>query len=392
MAAASPGPASRALAGPDPSQGDGLFIGLISGTSADGIDAALVRFAGDGCELELGRTYSWERPLRTRLVAIGQGGDAGSLDELGTLDAQIAEAFAAAASALLVEAGVAAAQVRAIGSHGQTVRHRPAGAGHDGQHPFTWQLGDGNLIAERCGISTVADFRRRDVAAGGQGAPLVPAFHAALLHSDKEDRAILNLGGIANFTLLPASGSVRGFDTGPANALMDAWCERHLGTAFDAGGEYAASGSVDAGLLERLLGEPWFALPPPKSTGREQFHLDWLQRHLTGIERPADVQATLLELSAITVADALRTHQPATARLLACGGGVRNRRLMERIGALLPAVAVESTADHGLDPDFVEAMAFAWLARQTMLGLPGNLPAVTGARGPRVLGVVYPAA
>ncbi|MEJ7747594.1 MAG: anhydro-N-acetylmuramic acid kinase, partial [Luteimonas sp.] len=273
------------------------------------------------------------------------------------------------------------------GSHGQTVRHRP-----DAQHPFTWQLGDGNVIAERTGITTVADFRRRDVAAGGHGAPLMPAFHAAMLHSPDEDRAVLNLGGIANFTLLPRVGDVRGFDTGPANALLDAWCAQHSGQAFDAGGAFAASGRIDESLLARLLDNPWFALPPPKSTGREQFHLRWVQAQL-GDARigAADVQATLLELSAATVADALRATQSSTRRVLVCGGGVHNPLLLERIGARLPGVIVESTAAHGLDPDFVEAMGFAWLARETLAGRPGNLPSVTGATGSRVLGAVYPA-
>ncbi|MBU8977377.1 anhydro-N-acetylmuramic acid kinase [Lysobacter sp. MMG2] len=386
-------------AGPTGGPLDGLFVGLISGTSADGIDAALVRFqssnsasAAAGCELLLGRTFAWETSLRERLVALGQGSDAQSLDELGTLDVQIAEAFAAAATRLLEVAGVPATDVRAIGSHGQTVRHRPDGARFDGRHPFTWQMGDGGLIAERTGIATVSDFRRRDVAAGGHGAPLLPALHADLLHSAAEDRAALNLGGIANFTLLPAQGTVRGFDTGPANCLLDAWCLRHTGAAYDAGGAFAAQGQVDAELLVRLLDEPWFMLPPPKSTGREHFHLAWVERRLEGDETPADVQATLLELSAITIADALRAHQPGTRRVLACGGGVHNPRLLERIGAQLPGVIVESTARHGVDPDFVEAMGFAWLARQTLSGRPGNLPSVTGAIGPRVLGAIHPAA
>jgi anhydro-N-acetylmuramic acid kinase len=364
-----------------------LYLGLISGTSADGIDAALVRFDATGhCTLVAGNTYRWDAGLRARLVALGQGGDATSLDELGALDVQVAQAFADAALALLQEAGVDASQVRALGSHGQTVRHRP-----EAVHPFTWQLGDGNVIAERTGITTVADFRRRDVAAGGHGAPLVPAFHAALLHDAREDRAVLNLGGIANFTLLPANGTVRGFDTGPANALLDAWCERHVGHAFDESGAFAAQGRVDGGLLARLLDEPWFAQPPPKSSGREQFHLRWAEERLLGSERPEDVQATLLELSAATVAAALLAQQPATQRVLVCGGGVHNPLLVGRITARLPQARVESTAVHGLDPDFVEAMAFAWLARATLAGRPGNLPAVTGARGPRVLGVVHPA-
>jgi anhydro-N-acetylmuramic acid kinase len=374
---------------------DGLFVGLISGTSADGIDAALVRFGAGvsdtGCRLEHGVVVPWEPALRARLVALGQGGDARGLDEIGTLDVQVGEAFAAATRALLADAGVDACEVIAIGSHGQTIRHRPAGAAYDGTHPFTWQIGDASVIAERCGIATVADFRRRDVAAGGQGAPLVPAFHAAMLHSDAEDRAVLNLGGIANFTLLPRAGEVRGFDTGPANALLDAWCLRHRGEAFDRDGAFAASGQVDDALLARLRDEPWFALPPPKSSGREQFHLDWVESRLRGDEAPQDVQATLLQLSAATIADALLAHQPATARVLACGGGVRNARLIERIAARLPGCVVEPTDLHGLDADYVEAMAFAWLARQTLAGLPGNVPAVTGARGPRVLGTIHPA-
>ena len=362
-----------------------LFLGLISGTSADGIDVALVSFE-PSLQLVAGRTYAWDAALRARLVELGQGGDTQSLDELGELDVRVAQCFADAAMALLDEAGIERTQVRALGSHGQTVRHRP-----EARFPFTWQLGDGNVIAERSGLTTVADFRRRDVAAGGHGAPLMPAFHAAMLASPDEDRAVLNLGGIGNFTLLPRDGAVRGFDTGPANALLDAWCERHTGRAFDANGEFAASGRIDETLLARLISEPWFALPPPKSTGREQFHLSWVETKLSGDEAPADVQATLLELSAATVADALRATQTTTRRVLVCGGGVHNPALMARIAAHLPGVAVESTVAHGLDPDFVEAMGFAWLARETLAGRPGNLPSVSGARGPRVLGAIYPA-
>jgi anhydro-N-acetylmuramic acid kinase len=363
-----------------------LYLGLISGTSADGIDAALVRFEPE-CELVFGRTYPWDETLRARLIVLGQGGAATSLDELGALDTTLARAFADAALQAVADAGLQTAQIRAIGSHGQTVRHRPESAA-----AFTWQMGDGNVIAERSGITTVADFRRRDVAAGGHGAPLMPAFHAALLRSPEEDRAVLNLGGIGNFTLLPRVGDVRGFETGPANALMDAWCQHHTGQAYDAGGAFAATGRVDADLLTRLLADTWFALPPPKSTGREQFHLPWLQERL-GQESltPADVQRTLLELSATTIADALRATQPDTVRVLVCGGGVHNAALMARLADLLPNVVVESTAAHGLDPDYVEAMGFAWLARETLAGRPGNLPSVTGAKGLRVLGVVYPA-
>jgi anhydro-N-acetylmuramic acid kinase len=383
-----------------PAGSDGLYLGLISGTSADGIDAALVRFGADagprGCGLVAGRTFAWDPALRNRLLAIGQGGALDSLDEYGSLDVRIGEAFAGAALALLDEAGATTGEVRAIGSHGQTLRHRPHGADQDGRHPFTLQLGDGHVIAERTGITTVADFRRRDLAAGGHGAPLLPALHAALLSDPAEQRAVLNLGGIANLTLLPAAAEacaarVRGFDTGPANALLDAWCERHTGQPFDEGGRFAATGTVDPALLSRLLAEHWFAQPPPKSSGREQFHLAWLAPRLRD-EAPADVQATLLELTVASVVDALLATQPDTARVLACGGGVHNPLLMRRLAARLPGVVLESTAAHGLDPDHVEAMGFAWLARQTLAGLPGNLPSVTGARGPRILGCVHPAA
>lgn len=370
-----------------------LYLGLISGTSADGIDAALVDFddARPQPRLVFGRTYAWEPALRTRLVELGQG-DAGlDLDDVGELDVRIGHGFAAAALRALADSGTAASAVAAIGSHGQTLRHRPHGRNGDGQFPFTLQLGDPSTLAERTGTTVVADFRRRDVAARGHGAPLLPALHAALLASAEESRAVLNLGGIANLTLLPHAGPVRGFDTGPANGLMDAWCLRHTGAAFDAGGAFAASGRVDRALLARLLDEPWFALPPPKSTGRDHFHLDWLDTRLTGAEAAADVQATLLALTVRTIADALVAAQPGTARVIACGGGVRNSVLMAALSAALPDCMVESSATHGLDPDFVEAMGFAWLARQALRWQPGNLPGVTGAAGPRILGGIYPA-
>ena len=371
--------------------GDELYLGLMSGTSADGIDAALVRFDGNHDALQAhvlhAVTVAWDEALRARLIALGQGGALESLDALGELDVRVGEAFAQAAGALLQQARIAPGQVRAIGSHGQTIRHRPHAV-----HPFTLQIGDANVIAERTGIATVADFRRRDVAAGGQGAPLLPALHAALLHAADEHRAVLNLGGIANLTLLPQQGAVHGFDTGPANALLDAWCERHTGRRFDAGGAWAATGAVHHALLARLLDDPWFAAPAPKSTGREHFHLAWLQQRLDGETSAADVQATLTELTARSIADALLAAQPHTQRLLACGGGVHNPLLLARLAAHLPQMAIESTAAHAIDPDHVEAVGFAWLARQTLLGLPGNLPAVTGARGARVLGAIYPGA
>src|SRR5690606_7898212 len=282
-----------------------LFLGLISGTSADGIDAALVRFDDGHANLVFGRTYPWDEALRTRLVELGQQSAKLSLDDVGELDVRIARAFADAALQAMADSGTNAGDVAAIGSHGQTLRHRP-----HGPYPFTLQLGDPSTIAEHTGVRVVADFRRRDVAAGGNGAPLLPGLHAALLHSQDEDRAVLNLGGIANLTLLPAHGEVRGFDTGPANGLMDAWCLRHRGEAFDRDGAFAREGKVDDTLLSRLLDDPWFALPPPKSTGRDQFHLGWVESKLRGdgdpVDRlPADVQATLLALSARTIADAL---------------------------------------------------------------------------------------
>jgi len=370
-----------------------LYIGLMSGTSADGIDAALVAFPDDGagdatrCRLLAAHTHAWDPSLREELVALGQGREMGSLDVLGRLDALVGQAFADAAIQLLAGAGIPAARVRAIGSHGQTVRHRPLA-----EPAFTMQIGDANRIAEATGITTVADFRRRDVAAGGHGAPLMPAFHLAMLGSADEDRAVLNLGGIGNLTLIPGTGTVRGFDTGPANALMDSWCQRHTGHPFDADGAFAASGSVLPALLAEWQAEPWFALPPPKSTGREQFHLDWaLSAPSAAGASPADLQATLLALTVATVSEALLRHQPATRRVLVCGGGVRNALLMDRLAARLNGIAVVSSQAHGLDPDYMEAMGFAWLAARTMEGLAGNLPAVTGARGPRILGAIHPA-
>ncbi|WP_434990351.1 anhydro-N-acetylmuramic acid kinase [Xanthomonas melonis] len=367
-----------------------LYLGLMSGTSADGIDAALVRFADANhrrCELVAGTTVPWAPALRDRLVALGQGAETVCIDALGRLDAEVGLAFAAAANQLIAETGVPRERIRAIGSHGQTIRHRP-----NGNPAFTWQIGDASRIAEHTGITTAADFRRRDVAAGGQGAPLMPAFHLAMLGTANEDRAVLNLGGIGNLTLIPRDGTVLGFDTGPANALLDSWCQQQHGTAFDAEGAFAASGRVDAALLQALLADPWFALAPPKSTGREQFHLAWVMQAM-GEARPspADVQATLLELTAATVTEALLRLQPQTRRVLVCGGGVRNPVLMARLAARLPDVVVESSARHGLDPDYLEAMGFAWLAAELLAARPANLPAVTGAAGPRLLGAIHPA-
>lgn len=383
-----------------------LYLGLISGTSADGIDAALVEFATPAAaepftaghsgkaswplRIVAARTTPYPEDLRRRVLALATSDAAITLDDYGRLDVEIGECFAAAANALLQESGLRRSVV-AIGSHGQTVRHRVGGA-----HPFTLQIGDPSVIAERTGLLTVADFRRADVAAGGQGAPLLPSLHAAAFADPAVPRAILNLGGIANLTLLGhaspnRSRTVIGFDSGPANCLLDAWAERHLGTPRDEGGAWARSGRVDEALLADLLADPYFAAAPPKSTGREDFNLAWLDARLPSRCTPADVQATLLALSACSIADALRAHAPGTRELYACGGGVHNTALMDALRAQLPGVRVDSTAALGLDPDYVEAVGFAWLARERLDGDPGNLPSVTGARGPRRLGAIYPA-
>ena len=284
---------------------------------------------------------------------------------------------------------IPAAQVEAIGCHGQTVAHTP-----DTEIRTTLQLGDANIIAERTGITTINDFRRRDMAAGGQGAPLAPAFHEAYLRDGDEDRIVLNLGGIANVTVLPADPQqqTRGFDTGPANCLMDGWIQRHLGATFDRQGAWAASAQADAGLLVRLLDEPFFSLRPPKSTGTQHFSARWLEKLLGdfGDLPPAEVQATLLALTAHTVAEAIRRHAPQTRRILVCGGGAHNTALIHTLTQVSGLVA-ESTTAYGVDPDWMEAMAFAWLAQRTLAGKAGNLPSVTGASGPRILGAIHPA-
>jgi anhydro-N-acetylmuramic acid kinase len=362
-----------------------LYLGLISGTSADGIDAALVRFAPK-LEVIAARTSPYPDALRARIVALARNDAAITLDELGHLDVEIGACFAEAALALLGETNAAPGAITALGSHGQTVCHRPSGS-----HPFTLQLGDPSVIAERTGIVTVADFRRADVAAGGQGAPLLPALHAEVLADAATPRAILNLGGIANLTLLVPGKPVLGFDTGPANCLMDAWSQSVRGMPRDEGGGWARSGHANPALLQRLLNEPYFVLPPPKSTGREYFNLDWLDARLPPDPQPEDVQATLLQLSARSIASALRDSAPRVREVYACGGGVHNGGLMDALRAELPDSNVDTTAALGLDPDFVEAAGFAWLARARLENLPGNLASVTGARGPRVLGAIYAA-
>ncbi len=359
-----------------------LFLGLISGTSADSIDAVLAGFE-PGTRIVAQQTHAWPPALRQRIVALARSEARISLDELGQLDALIADQFALATHSLMEQSGIDRQQVRAIGSHGQTVCHRPRS-----EPPFTLQLGDPARIAEQTGIDVIADFRRADMAADGQGAPLLPVLHQALLASPDETRVVLNLGGIANITVLAPGNPVLGFDTGPANCLLDAWIQRHLDQAQDNNGAWAASGQVDAALLARCLDEPYFRLPPPKSTGREEFNLDWLSSRLDDVSAPADIQATLLALTVRTVTDSIAAHAPGAVSVIACGGGVHNAALMATLAKALAPARLQTTADYGIDPDFIEATAFAWLARQRLLQLPGNLPSVTGARGPRVLGTI----
>jgi anhydro-N-acetylmuramic acid kinase len=355
-----------------------LYLGMIA------IDAALVDFTAAPLKVIATSATAFEPALKQRVAALIDSSDQVALDEIGQIDVEIGRAFARAAGSLLKKAGVSATQLTAIGSHGQTLRHRP-----DLPAPFTWQIGDPNVIAELTGATVVADFRRRDVAAGGQGAPLLPVFHDQVFRSDAEDRVIVNLGGIANITILKRDSTVTGFDTGPANRLLDAWISRHEGRDFDADGAWAAGGSIDATLLQELLHEPYLRLPPPKSTGRELFNLSWLQDKLGLFDRrPRDVQATLQQYTAVTVADAARHYAPG-ASLYVCGGGARNVGLLAALAALSAPNRVASTEVLGLDPDYVEAIAFAWFAKRTLEGLTSSAGSVTGAKGARILGGVY---
>ncbi|HXC59432.1 MAG TPA: anhydro-N-acetylmuramic acid kinase [Steroidobacteraceae bacterium] len=363
-----------------------LYIGLISGTSMDGVEAVALDIDTGGMQVRGAIHVDYPTALAAELRSAVAHPESCMLDALGSLDARIGEVFGDAAEQLLQKTGLAARQVRAIGSHGQTVLHRPRAA-----VPFTLQIGDPNRIAERTGIDVVADFRRRDLAAGGEAAPLVPAFHAAAFGAAGEDRAVVNIGGIANITALHADGRVTGFDTGPGNCLMDLWVQEHQDEPYDEDGQLAASGSVEPELLELLLEEPYLALLPPKSTGRELFNFAWLQqavdRHTAAI---ADVQATLCEYTAMTIAAGLTgLSGMKPARLLVCGGGAFNGELMRRLAAQLPGCAVEDTGSHGIPPEQVEAAMCAWLAERFVAGQPGNLTAVTGARGPRVLGALH---
>lgn len=376
-------PTGRPGSATAPLEAGPLFIGLMSGTSLDGIDGVL--FDAKAMVVTGHVHAAFPHALRDELLALNTPGD-NELHRAALAANAVARGYADVVAQLLEATATSREQVRAIGAHGQTVRHQP-----DSFDGYTTQLLNGALLAEQAGIDVVCDLRSRDVAAGGQGAPLVPAFHRAVFGAANTDTAVLNLGGIANLSLLFADGRTGGFDTGPANCLMDGWIARHRGPAFDADGAWAATGRVLPELLTALLAEPWFALPPPKSTGRDLFHLRWLEARLAPGMAPQDVQATLLELTARSIADALRAQMPAATTLIACGGGALNGQLLQRLAGLLPGVAVETSASHGLPVDQVEAAAFAWLAQCFVERRPGNLPAVTGAAGPRLLGALYPA-
>ncbi len=365
-----------------------IFIGLISGTSLDGVDAALVSFEDDQPNLLASHHEPYPPNIKQSIRDLCLPGS-NEIDRMGSLDRSVAEIFSRAVFRVLGKGGLSRTDVTAIGSHGQTIRHRP-----EMSPAFTLQICDPNTLSELTGVTTVADFRRRDMAAGGQGAPLVPAYHKVVFQQAGQSRIVLNLGGIANITCLPGDVSqpVIGYDTGPANTLLDSWAERHIGTCFDDQGSWARSGNIHPQLLDALLDEPYFTLAAPKSTGTETFNLNWLHSKLSDFEiSPVDIQATLVELTAQTVAEAIEREGYGSAELLICGGGVHNDYLLERLSCRLPGCRLFSTQSFGVEPDWVEAITFAWLAKRTLSGLSGNLPSVTGASKDLILGGIYPA-
>lgn len=356
----------------------------MSGTSLDGIDAVLADFSSSSPLLLHACYRAYDPDLRNRLLELHLPG----YDELhraAMVGNELAHHYAQAVTELLCECNVKTAEVAAIGCHGQTVRHCPQ-PGRD----YTIQLYNPALLVELSGITVVADFRSRDIAAGGQGAPLVPAFHKVLFSHPQVHRAIVNIGGISNITDLPPNGEVTGFDCGPGNIIMDAWCLRHTGNTYDDNGSWAASGGVIPALLDKLLAMPFFSLPPPKSAGREIFNLAWLESCLSGDELPADVAATVLQLTVASIAGSISDHFPRVTEVYLCGGGARNGALVARMRTAMTGKKVELTDSLGVDVDWLEAFAFAWLAKQVLHGMPASLPSVTGARGTRLLGAIYP--
>lgn len=370
----------------------------MSGTSLDAIDAVVIS-CDNGCdsgydsgydngqlELIASNEFPFPDQLRNQLAELISTAPDVNLDHLGSAHRELGEAYAAAVNALLESSGIEAGAVTAIGCHGQTVRHQP-----EADQPFTLQIGDAALLAAATNITVVNDFRSADMALGGQGAPLVPAFHRFAFGSSTRQRVVVNIGGIANITVLAPAGETTGFDTGPGNTLIDEWCRQNLGQHFDRNGQWAAQGNVNEPLLDSLLSDNYFSLPPPKSTGREHFNAAWTERHLKGLTqapRPADIQATLTELTAVSIARSI-TQTADDAEIYVCGGGARNDTLMQRLAVHLPGKKIAPTTELGIEPDWVEAAAFAWLARARMRGEPGNIPAVTGASAAAVLGAVH---
>lgn len=358
-----------------------LYVGLMSGTSLDGVDAVLVDL-GQSKPVPLAKRYlPFDDRLRNALLALHQPNH-NELHQAQLIGNQLARLYAAAVDALLATAKVTNARIKALGCHGQTIRHCP-------EHGYTLQIGNAALLVELTGITVVSDFRSRDIAAGGHGAPLVPAFHDKVMRHTSIHRVIVNIGGISNLTNLPPNAPTSGFDCGPGNLLMDAWCMQHLGKPYDENGAWASSGKALPALLEKMLNEPFFSQAPPRSSGRDLFNLPWLQDRLTGSEAAADVQATLLELTCCAIAQSIEQHCPGARETYLCGGGAHNRTLLSRLAAMLPGCNVQSTDTLGVDGDFLEATAFAWLAQQNMQGKPANLPLVTGAKHPCILGAVY---
>jgi len=363
---------------------ESYYIGLMSGTSLDGVDAVLVAFSSPG---KLRIVHACHVPLPAHLLqpllALNSCAN-NELESSALLANQLAHVYADAVHQVLQPHSDLATKIAAIGNHGQTIRHRP-------ELGFTIQIGNSSLLAELTGIRVISDFRSRDIAAGGQGAPLVPAFHHAVFAHPSLHRVILNVGGFSNLTYLSPNHPVFGFDCGPGNALMDGWIQAHLGHAYDDGGDWAAQGQVIPRLLEDLLSHPFISALPPKSTGRDTFNLPWLKSHLHPADVPVDVQATLLEFTARTIQDSIRQYCPDTDEVYVCGGGARNLALLSRLGEMLPSTTIDTSASLGIDIYLVEATAFAWLAHQTLHNKPGNLPSVTGAGGLRILGAIYPA-
>lgn len=354
----------------------------MSGTSLDGIDAVLVDLGQSRASPLAKHFLPFDDSLRSALLALHQPAH-NELHHAQLVGNQLARLYASAVNTLLTMASTASEKIKALGCHGQTIRHCP-------EHGYTLQIGNAALLSELTGITVVSDFRSRDIAAGGHGAPLVPAFHDKVMRHPSIHRVIVNIGGISNLTNLPPGAATSGFDCGPGNLLMDAWCMMHQGKPYDDNGTWAASGRVLPALLEGMLNEPFFSLPPPRSSGRDLFNLSWLQDKLTGSEAAADVQATLLELTCLAIAQSIQRHCSGAKEVYLCGGGAHNAVLFNRLAALLPECSVQTTEMLGVDGDFLEATAFAWLAQQNLQGKPASLPLVTGAKHPCILGAIYP--